>query len=252
MNASTNLCTFTRLILAVFGCLISAGSPARAADVHVACASNFSTTLQKLAAAFERNHPHRLRISNGSTGKLYAQIQQGAPFDLFLSADRERPALLHELGLADAPVTYAVGRLVLYAPVGDPRALLEHGDFKYLAIANPLTAPYGAAARAVLQDMKRWDTLQPRSVIGENIGQTFQFVHSGNAQLGFVALAQVRALDIPQERYWVIPPDQYPSLEQQAVLLRSSRVPDAARHVLEYLQSEAARRIIEGEGYEVP
>jgi molybdate transport system substrate-binding protein len=245
--------TLTHLLTSValaFCC--GGGIPAHAADIHVACASNFTLTLEKLADAFERDQPHRLRLSSGSTGKLYAQIRNGAPFDIFLSADRERPALLHQEGLTDAPFTYAIGRLALYAPKGEPRALLERGEFKHLAIANPQTAPYGAAARSVLEGMQRWDALQPRLVIGENIGQAFQFVHSGNAELGFVALAQIRVLHVAPEHYWLVPAEQHASLEQDAVLLRGSRAPDAARAFLEFLKSGPARQIIEREGYGVP
>jgi molybdate transport system substrate-binding protein len=252
MKVRTRRRTFIQLLLATLACFASTLAPAHATDIHVACASNFTATLEKLAVAFERNPLHRLRISSGSTGKLFAQIQHGAPFDIFLSADRERPALLHKEGLADAPFTYAIGRLALYAPAGAPRAMLEHDEFKHLAIANPQTAPYGAAARTVLERMKQWGALQPRLVIGENIGQTFQFVHSNNAELGFVALAQVRTLDIPQERYWIIPSEQHASLEQDGVLLRGSRAPDAARSFLAYLHSTAARAIIERDGYGLP
>lgn len=246
-RAFTHLLSYAALALC-----IGTGMPARAADIRVACASNFTGTLEKLADAFERDQPHRLRISSGSTGKLYAQIRNGAPFDIFLSADRERPALLHKEGLAEPPFTYAVGRLALYAPKGEPRALLERGEFKHLALANPLTAPYGAAAHSVLEGMQRWDALQARLVIGENISQTFQFVQTGNAELGFVALAQIRALHVAPEHYWLVPAEQHVSLEQDAVLLRGSHAPDAARAFLEFLKSGPAREIIERDGYGVP
>ncbi len=240
---------FTALIAALAICL----APARAADIGIATASNFLNTLHKLAADFERKHPeHHLRISAGSTGKLYAQILHGAPYDVFLSADRERPEELHQQGLADAPVTYAIGRLVLYAPQGEPRVRLDRGEFKHLAIANPTTAPYGAAARSVLETMRLWETLQPRLVIGENIGQAFQFVHSGNAELGFVALAQVRAAAVPQQTWWELPADSKGSLEQQAVLLKRSRVPQAATDFMTYLGGDSAREIIDADGYGLP
>lgn len=246
---------FTHLLLSLSVALVfctGAGIPAHAAEIHVACASNFTATLEKLADAFEREQPHRLRMSTASTGKLYAQIRHGAPFDIFLSADRERPALLHEEGLAEAPFTYAIGRLALYAPKGEPLSLLERGEFQHLAIANPQTAPYGAAARSVLEGMRLWETLQPRLVIGENIGQAFQFVHIGNAELGFVALAQIRALHVAQEHYWLVPAERHVSLDQDAVLLRGSRAPDAARSFLEFLKSDPAKKIIERDGYGVP
>lgn len=246
-RAFTHLLSYAALALCI-GAVI----PAHAADIHIACASNFTGTLEQLAETFERDQPHRLRISSGSTGKFYAQIKNGAPFDIFLSADRERPALLHKEGMAEPPFTYAIGRLALYAPKGEPRALLERGDFKHLALANPQTAPYGAAARSVLEGMQRWDALQPRLVIGENIGQAFQFVHSGNAELGFVALAQVRALHVAPEHYWLVPSEQHASLAQNAALLRGSYAPDAARAFLAFLKSGPAREIIERDGYGVP
>lgn len=232
--------------------ILCASTLAHAADINVACASNFQPSLQKIAHAFEQGNTHRIRISSGSTGKLFAQIQHGAPFDLFLSADRERPAELIRQGLADTPITYAIGRLVLYAPSGDPRARLKHGNFRHLAIANPLTAPYGTAARAVLQNLLQWDAVQSRLVTGENISQTFQFIYTGNAELGFVALTQVLAINAPQDRYWLIPSDQHTSLEQQAVLLHSSQKAGAAREFLSYLQGKDARDIIVRDGYETP
>lgn len=220
--------------------------------IQVAVASNFQATLQRLVADFEATHPQQVRISSGSSGKLYTQIVHGAPYDLFLSADSERPKLLHEQGLADPPVTYAIGQLVLYAPAGTPLARLERGDFRHLAIANPTTAPYGAAARSVLQELKQWEKVQSRLVQGENIGQTFQFVYSGNAQLGFVALAQIRALAIPATQYWNVPSDTHAALQQDAVLLRRSQVTDAARTFLRYLSSASARAIIAEAGYALP
>lgn len=239
-------------LLLLTALLTGLAGPAAAATVQIAVAANFTATLQTLATDFQQRSGHAIRLSSGSTGKLYAQIRHDAPFDIFLAADRERPALLHAQGLATAPVIYAIGRLALYAPAGEPRARLDGDGFTHLAIANPQTAPYGAATRAVLEGMGRWAALQPRLVMGENIGQTFQFTHSGNAELGFVALAQVRALDIPQTQYWTIPTDRYPSLEQTAVRLHRSRVPEAAGLFLEYLQSVAARTIIERDGYGVP
>lgn len=243
---------FSRPLFFLLTCILCI-TPTQAADISVAVASNFLGTLNKLAADFETRQPaHRIRISSGSTGKLYAQIMHGAPYDLFLSADREHPARLHQQGLAETPVTYAIGRLVLYAPQGKPRERLERGDFKHLAIANPNTAPYGAAARAVLQNLHLWEALHARLVIGENIGQAFQFVHSGNAELGFVALAQVRALTDLKGAYWEVPRERHAALEQQGALLQRSRVPDAAQEFLDYLLSDAAQRLIERDGYGLP
>ncbi len=240
--------TFGLLLLLIPSACALAGS------VHVATASNFSGTLQQLAAAFEKETGNAVKTSAASTGKLYAQIVNGAPYDLFLSADEARPERLEREGVAVAGsrFTYALGRLVLWAPErpfeGEARVLLAADDVRRVAIANPNTAPYGAAARQVLEGMGLWQALEGRLVRGENIGQTFQFVASGGADMGFVAQAQL--VDMPQRGYrWLVPQTLYRPIRQQAVLLKRGADNAAACTFLDYLRSPQARAVIEAQGY---
>lgn len=228
---------------------------ATAAELHVAVAANFSDTMHALADAFEKNHRHKLKISSGSSGKLYAQIIHGAPFELFFSADQHRAQLLEQkqLAVTGSRFTYAIGQLVLWSPQSslvDIQGLVLTGqDFQHLAIANPKLAPYGAAAKAVLQHTGVWNDLRRRMVRGENISQTFHFVQSGNAELGFVALSQLTKVgaEIPGS-YWLIPKDLYPPIEQQAVILRDSI---AAREFVEFIQSDESAALIRSHGYRI-
>lgn len=240
--------------------LLSMASPALADTLTVAVAANFKTTLEALGAAFQTRSGHRLNIASGPTGKLYAQIVHGAPFDLFLAADGRSTARLEAEGLilAGSRFVYARGQLVLFAPGlppgGEPLALLRNGGFRHLAIANPKTAPYGLAAEQALRKWGVLDRLRPKIVYGENIGQTYQFVATGNAELGFVALSYM--LDpkapAPQQRWWRVPQEDYGALDQEAVILKRSEHPDVARRFVAFLRSPAGRRIIEASGYAVP
>ncbi len=244
-----------RLAVGCFVALALACAPvARAGEVHVAVATNFAKAARALGAAFTAETGHRAVLSDGSTGKLYAQIVSGAPFQVFLAADVERPRRLEAEGRAVAGTrfAYAFGRLVLWSP--DPARItgetaLTSDDFRYLAIANPELAPYGAAARELLQQLDLWDRLQRRIVRGEDIGQAFQFVATGNAELGLVALSQVSGRGGSQ---WIVPPDRYAPIEQQAVLLEPGRDDPAAHAFLEFLRGDAARAQIERAGYGVP
>jgi molybdate transport system substrate-binding protein len=230
------------------------GSLASAERINVAVANNFADTLRVLAEVFAAGTGHEVVISPGSTGKHYAQIRSGAPYDLFLAADVRRPRLLEQEGLAipGSRFTYAIGQLVLWsAKTGliDPGGqVLDQDDFRYLAIANPRLAPYGLAARETLENLGRWDALQSRLVRGENVSQTFQFVHSGNADLGFVALSQV--INWTDERNagskWLVPPALYTPIEQQVVLIKDS---DAGRAFMDFLRQNKAREIILNHGY---
>ncbi len=226
-----------------------------AAELHVAAASNFSPVLEALIPDFAARTGHRVIVSYGASGTLYAQIRNGAPFAVLLSADAQRPQRLEAEGLAvpGSRFTYALGRLVLWSPspqrVDAAGKVLAGGEYRFLAIANPDTAPYGAAARAVLEALGLWPAVQGRLVQGENIGQTFQFVASGNAELGFVALSQTIGHGGSR---WVVPPDLYPPIGQQAVLLTAGRDNPAARAFLDFLQSETARQQIAGAGYGLP
>ncbi len=232
-------------------------TPGAAEEVLVAQAANFSKPMEEIARKFERATGHRVRISAGSTGKLYAQIQNGAPFDLFLAADQRRPRLLEEEGMTvpGSRFTYAVGRLTLWSRdpqrvTGDGAAVLRHGDFNHLAIANPKTAPFGGAAVQVMQRLGVEDILANKIVQGENIAQAFQFVFTGNAELGFLSLSQV--LD-PRVNgagsRWDVPQDLYDPLKMDAVLLNRSERNPAAMALLDYLKRGEAQAIMERYGY---
>jgi molybdate transport system substrate-binding protein len=235
---------------------VAAGAlPASAAEIRIAVASNFGPAMQMIAKRFESQTGHEVILIFGSTGKQYAQIRHGAPFDAFFSADSQRPQQLEEDGVAVAGTrfTYAVGKLVLWSPVAgyvDPSGdILKSGDFKHLAIANPELAPYGIAAQQVLQSRGLWEPLASRLVRGESIAQAFQFVSSGNAELGFVAYSQIKQPGKLQGSYWDIPQSVYSPIEQQAVLLRDS---EPARAFVQFIKSTEASKIIEAFGYQAP
>ena len=238
--------------------LVGTALGARAEPVRVAVAANFAAPLQRIAAEFKRDTGHKALVSVGATGKFYAQISQGAPFDVFLSADDETPARLVAEGaaLADSRFTYALGRLVLWSAqpgyVDEQGAVLKRGAFRHLALANPKTAPYGAAAVEVLQSMGLLDELRPRFVQGENIAQTHQFVASGNAELGFVARSQVwKDGRVTDGSAWRVPASLHAPIRQDAVLLTAARNNAAALALLRYLKSAKARALIAGFGYEL-
>ncbi|KFC70704.1 molybdate ABC transporter substrate-binding protein [Massilia varians] len=242
------------LSLALIAMACAAG--ARAGEVQVAVAANFTAPMHAIAAQFERDTGHRARLAFGSTGKFYAQIRNGAPFEVLLAADDETPARLEKEGQA-APgtrFTYAIGKLVLWsarAGVVDAKGeVLRTGDFRHLAIANPKTAPYGAAAVAVLKKLNLFDAVQARLVQGENIAQTHQFISTGNAQLGFVALSQVaRDGRIASGSGWVVPASLHEPIRQDALVLARGRGNPAAQALLDYLKSAKARAIIQSFGY---
>ena len=227
-----------------------------AETVQVAVATNFLGTLHEIAVGFEQDAGHHVVLSSGSSGKLYAQIKHGAPFDVFFSADVRRPKLMEETGLAveGSRFTYAIGRLVLWSPdpnmiMDNGRVVLSEGRFEHLAIANPKTAPYGTAARSTLQALGLWNRVKARIVQGENIGQTFQFVFSENAQLGLVALSQVVDPRIKSGSRWNVPENLYEPLHQQAVLLVRGQDNEAAKAFLDYVKGPKARKLIERFGY---
>jgi len=233
------------------------GSSALGEEVRVAVAANFLATFQTVAKKFEQETGHEVLVSPGSSGKLYVQIQNGAPFDLFFSADSRRPELLEgeRLTVSGSRFTYAVGRLTLWSAdplliTADGKTVLEQGKFEYLAIANPKTAPYGQAAVQTLKALKLWKTLEGRLVQGENIGQAFQFAFTQNAQLGFVALSQV--LDPKMNNMgtrWDVPPHLHAPLTQQAVLLQRGKQNPAAKTFMDFMKGNAAQAIIEQYGY---
>lgn len=242
--------------LAVILPLLLGPHPVFADTLRVAVASNFAATAQALAERFEQTSDHRIKLAFGSTGKHYGQIVHGAPFDAFLAADAERPRRLEAEGRAitGTRFTYAIGRLALWSPipglVDSAGQVLGSDRYTHLAIANPRLAPYGMAAQQVLQRLQLWESLQNRLIRGENIGQTFRFVKGGGAQLGFVALSQVRHPDEPASgSLWLPPAGYYTPIEQQAVLLNEK---PAARAFLQFLASAPARALIRAHGYETP
>ena len=245
---------FFASVLAVVTCL----GTAHAGEVQVAVAANFAGTMEKLAEQFQRDTGHKAVVASGATGKFYAQIRNGAPFEVLLSADDETPARLEAEGhaVARSRFTYAVGRLVLWSAkanyVDATDAVLKAGDFKHLAIANPKTAPYGAAAVAVIDKLGLTARLQPRLVHGENIAQAFQFASTGNAELGFVAQAQVwRDGKFTAGSGWIVPATMHAPIRQDAALLTRGAKNPAAQALLDYLRTDKAKALIRAYGYEV-
>lgn len=227
-----------------------------AEEVQVAVAANFTAPMQVIAADFEKDTGHKALLAFGATGKFYAQIKNGAPFDVLLAADDETPARLEKesAAIAGSRFTYAIGTLVLWSAkpgyVDGQGEVLRKGDFAHLAIANPKLAPYGQAATEVMAALKVSETLAPRLVQGENIAQTFQFVSTGNAELGFVALSQVmKDGKVSEGSAWIVPANLHQSIRQDAVLLTPGRDKPAAAALLRYLQGEKARAVIHSFGY---
>lgn len=229
-------------------------SGARATTIRGAVAANFAATAEVLGRSFSELTGHEVVWSPGSTGKLYAQIVQGAPFDLFLAADEARPARLEAEGLAvpGSRFTYAEGRLALWSPGrrASPEFLWDP-DLR-VAIANPSVAPYGEAARDVLLRLGVWGEGRSRWVRGEDVGQTFGFVWTGGVDIGLVALSSARQKDLPAAELWIVPSEWHRRLAQQAVRPAASRSPEAAEAFLEFLRSARAREIVEAAGYDVP
>lgn len=244
-----------RQLLLTLAILLPTTGPLKAATVNVAVASNFNATLQRLAVAFRRESGHELRISSASTGKLYAQIVQGAPYDIFLAADADRPQRLALLGLAvaNSRFTYAQGQLLLWSPrsefTDEGSEVLAHGGFRHLAIANPKTAPYGVAAKQTLESLGLWAILKPRLVRGENIGQTFQYVATGAADLGLVSHSQAKTLDNEDGYRWPIPAYLHSPIRQQAILLNRGADKPGAIAFLTFLKTDKAAELIVESGY---
>jgi len=229
-----------------------------AAEVSVAVAANFSAPMKVIAQAFERETGHKAVLSFGATGQLYAQIRNGAPFSILLAADELTPAKIEKegLGITASTFTYAIGQLVLWSKnpgrVDEHGEILKKGSFTKLAIANPKLAPYGSAAIEVLNHLGVMSQVKPKIVEGANIAQTFQFVFSENAELGFVALSQVYENGkLKQGSGWRVPASMYSPIKQDAILLNPGRNNPAALALMQYLQSDAAKRVIQNFGYEL-
>ena len=231
-------------------------SVAMSAEINVAVAANFTAPMQKIAAQFQRDTGHRAVLSFGSTGKLYAQIKHGAPFQLLLSADAATPLRLESegLGIKNTRFTYAIGKLALWskrpALVDEQGAVLTTAKFERLALADPKLAPYGMAAVETLSKLGLLDQLRPKFVQGENISQTYQFVATENAQLGFVALSQVYADGkITGGSAWIVPGTMHAPLSQDAIVLTAGLDNAAVGALVTYLQGDEARDIILSFGY---
>lgn len=244
--------------LAFIGLLAGAAN-AWAETVTVAVAANFTAPMRQLAAAFEQETGHRTILSFGSSGKFFAQIKNGAPFQVFLSADEQKPAQLEQDGftLPATRFTYALGRLVLWSAnpqlIAEPDGadILKSANFKHLALANPKLAPYGAAAIETLKSLHVYPALEPKFVTGENVSQTYQFIASGNAELGFIALSQVIADgQISQGSAWIVPTTLHQPIRQDAVALATGKDNPAVDALMEYLRSDQAGAIIKAFGYQ--
>jgi molybdate transport system substrate-binding protein len=227
-------------------------NPAQARSVNVAAAANFTAVAEELAPLFTAETGYEVNYSFGATGQLYTQAAQGAPFEVFLSADDIRPnqAVAEGTGVDGTVFTYAIGALALYSTsidLADGEVVLHAGDYNKVAIADPQTAPYGRAAIEAIHALGLEKAITPKLVTGENITQALQFVESGNAELGFVAQSQV----VGRASVWLVPPDLYQPIRQDAVLLKAGEANPAAAAFLQFLRSDAAVSVIEAAGYVV-
>src|SRR5208337_283299 len=242
--------------------LLLTGTFATAQEILVAAAADMSTALPQLAAAYTKKTGQTVKLSFGSSGNLTNQIRNGAPFDAFFSADEQYPQQLIAEGLAakDTLYRYAVGRLVLWVPTDSPLDLSKVGiqallspSVKKISIANPVTAPYGRAAEATLRHFGIYDQVASRLVVGENVSQAAQFIESGNAQAGLIALSHALAPAMKDKgRYWTVPLDAYPTLNQAAVVLAKSKQQDAARKFLNFLRTPEATALLTSYGFSLP
>jgi len=238
--------------------VLTAATHAQAGEVQVAVAANFTAPMQKIAAAFEQDTGNKAVLAFGATGKFYAQINNGAPFEVLLAADDDTPIRLdkEKQTVPGSRFTYATGRLVLWSArdnyVDSAGKVLQSGTFNHLSIANPKAAPYGAAAVETLTKLNLMAQLQPKIVQGENISQAHQFVSTGNAELGFVALSQVsRDGKFTSGSGWIVPAAMHSPIHQDAVILVKGGTNPTARALMDYLKSDKAKAIIRSFGYEL-
>jgi len=244
--------------LLLFLVLLSTSAMAISEEVQVAVAANFAVPLQKIAADFEKDTGHKAIVSSGATGKFYAQIRSGAPFDILLSADDTTTAKLENesMAVAGSRFVYAIGKLALWSAkpglVDDDGQILRTGRFSHLAVANPKTAPYGAAAIETLKNLGFLEKLSPRLVQGENIAQTQQFISTGNAELGFVALSQIQDNGkLLNGSVWVVPAGLYSPIRQEAAVLTKGKGKAGVSALMDYLKSDKAKAVIKGFGYDL-
>lgn len=255
-HAKIRITTTFTYCLSILVCALLTTTSSYAEDIHVAVASNFTSTMKDIAEAFEDSTGHHVKLSFGSSGKLYAQISHGAPFQLFFSADQSKPIALEKNGLAikGSRFTYAEGSLALWSIkdsfVDLTEKTLREREYQKLALANPRLAPYGQAAVEVLDKLNLTSTTRKKWVQGENISQTYQFVSTGNAELGFVALSQIlNHGELTKGSAWVIPHDLYQPIRQDAVLLKKGTDSQAAREFMSFFTGSQAKKIIESYGY---
>ncbi|MES2258942.1 MAG: molybdate ABC transporter substrate-binding protein [Pseudomonadota bacterium] len=237
----------------------AAANIAHADEVQVAVAANFTAPMKEIAVQFEHDTGHKAVATFGSTGKFYAQIKNGAPFEILLAADDETPAKLEKEGasVAGTRFTYAIGKLVLWSAqagvVDDKGDVLKKGTYEHLSIANPKLAPYGLAAVEALQKLNLWATIEPKLVLGESIAQAHQFIVSGAAPLGFIAMSQVyEGGKLKSGSAWVVPGNLYNPIRQDAVILDKGKSKPAAEAFLKYLKGDKARSVIRSYGYDLP
>jgi molybdate transport system substrate-binding protein len=240
----------------IFYGLLAWGYKAVAGEATIAVASNFIKPMAALVKEFEVYSPYKLRVVYGSSGRLFAQISNGAPFDVFLSADSLKPARLIEdgYGVAGSQRTYAIGRLALWSNKAGVSVknedILSNGAFRAIAIANPRLAPYGLAAKQSLESMGLWEQLKSKLVQGENISQTYQFVFTANADVGFVSYSQLEIQNGAEAtNYWLIPSEYHEAITQDSVLLERGADNKASLEFIEFLKSDSAIKLIESFGY---
>jgi molybdate transport system substrate-binding protein len=246
--------------LSLLGALLATmAQVANAGEVTAAVAANFTVPVQQIVELFQKDTGHTVKLSFGSSGKFYSQIKEGAPFDVFLAADEKNPKLLEADGLAvkDSRFVYALGKLVLWSAqpgfVDHKGAVLSKGNYNKISYADPKLAPYGLAAQETLQKMNLWDKVQGKLVTGESITQTYQFAATGNADLAFIALAQItKDGKVSEGSYWLVPSDMYNPIKQSAVQLSAAKDPAAAKAFMTFLKSEKALAIIRSFGYGLP
>jgi molybdate transport system substrate-binding protein len=249
------LLKLTALVAALAAFLTSLAAPAQADVTHVAVAANFTEPAKEIAALFKQKTGHEAVLIFGASGAFYTQITHSAPFEVFLSADAERPKMAVDNGFAvpDSRFTYAIGKLVLWSRVVDVtngEAALKAGNFQKLSIANPVAAPYGTAAVETMKALGVYDALKPKIVQGNSIAQAFQFVDTRNAELGFVALSQLHGVTAGTR--WEVPANLFSPIRQDAVLLKTGANSEASKAFLAFLQGPEAKAIIEQFGYALP
>ena len=225
-----------------------------AGEINLAVAANFATPIEEINKLFTAKTGHTVKVSLGATGQLYSQIKNGAPFQLFFAADKDRPEKLVKEGDAveKSLFVYSIGKLVLWSPKVKKldENTLKNGEFQHIAIASPKTAPYGEAAKQALIKLGLWDGLQKKLVQGDSITQAYQFIATGSAELGFIALSQYQTK--PEGHYWLVPQELYQPLEQAAVLLKKAEKDEVALAFLDFVKTKEIRQLIEKFGYSVP